>query len=215
MASSGDKKPASESVGSSFFKGAANAVSYLNPVGKRNPSPRVDERDAAEIKQVAPTKGESKGDAAPAKSAGSMASSTGASMMKGVKGVVHAVNYLNPMAYDHDSDSDEDSKGKGGDDRNLAEKAENSEVLKKKESALATMLRSAKNKYVEKGLEGKISIQILYGVITSGEFCTVSRTDEKEEVCQDEMKQLGVYYRRAEPMASLNLSRNLTRIFYF
>lgn len=178
--------PKSESSGgNSFFKGAVNAVSYLNPVKRSS-----DNLIATEAKE------ESRGGSAATDSSRSamstVASKTGATLMKGVKGAVRAVNYLNPVAYDHDSDSD-DGLVPERVDRNLVEKPEQTEVMKKKESALAVMLRSAKNKYVEKGLEGKIIIQILYGVITSGEFCSVSRTDTFDSIGDDEIKQLGSY----------------------
>lgn len=179
--------------GNSFFK----AVSYLNPV-----------------KRGSEGKDESKGGAAgaepPRSSLSAAASKTGASLMKGVKGGVRAVNYLNPVAYDHDSDSEGETSSEAGGSRNLVEKPEQTEVMRKKESALAVMLRSAKNKFVEKGLEGKIAIQILYGVITSGEFCSVSRTDTFDAIDDDEIKQLGVLnYKATSAMDAIiaNLNR--------
>lgn len=83
----------------------------------------------------------------------------------GVSGAMHAITpgYQKPAVDDLD-------------DPELTE-----ETARRKEDALGYMLRTARNKYIARGLEGKITIQILYGVVTSGEFCTVTKNCEVEE----------------------------------
>ena len=172
-----------KSEGNNFSSYVRGAVSSLNPV----------RRTSASADKKVPDSAPKEVEANSSSSLTRAVTSTGNMIMKGVSGAVHAVNYLNPMAYDYNSDDDDDDPPPAAvlRERNLAEDPERADVLRRKESALAVMLRCAKNKYVEKGLEGKITIQILYGVITSGEFCSVSRADAPVDVHADEMKQLG------------------------
>lgn len=62
--------------------------------------------------------------------------------------------------------------------------------LRSKEGALSYMLRSARNKYIERGLVGKITIQMLYGVVLSGEYCTVSKHDKLDALEDADVNQL-------------------------
>jgi hypothetical protein len=72
--------------------------------------------------------------------------------------------------------------GYGSRDTILLDEGELTEdVARRKEDALGYMLRTAKNKYIARGLEGKITIQMLYGVVTSGEYCTVSKFSVEEK----------------------------------
>ena len=84
------------------------------------------------------------------------------------------------------------------------------EGARHKEDALAFMLRSAKNKYIARKLQGKIFIEMTYGVVTSGEFCEVSASDTMEELEGETVNQLSsLNFRVVSAMDSVlaNLSR--------
>ena len=141
---------------------------------------------------------------------------------KTFKSASKAANVVNPYTYynkdktavDSDGDSDDghmptgDAKADG--EGNELTSPLNKDVLRKKESALALMLRNAKNKFIQRNLVGKITINMLYGVISSGEFCTVDEHDELEELNEDELKQLGsLNFKATSAMDAImaNLSR--------
>lgn len=189
-----------------------DVANSLNPFGDKKVSAKNPPKDSAAKDSGSPV---DKSDAQSPRSRGPIrtishaasgaAVGVGTATIRSVKGVIGAVKYLNPMACDSDDD-----ESVSAEDRNQVEHPEKKEVLQKKETALAIMLRNARNKYVEKGLVGKIIIHILYGVITSGEFCIVNKADTIEPVDVDELKQLGALnYKATSAMDAIlaNLSR--------
>lgn len=206
-------RPATESA-QSMWQGAVNAVNAFNPMAhKGTPKEHAAEKDRQPTKTdttvssaTSATPKEKTWDAAA--TAGAAGRAAGRAAATTVNGAAHFVRSMNPMAYD-DSESDDCSTGSSG-ERDPVEHPEKQEVLRKKETALAVLLKSAKNKYVEKGLVGKVTIQILVGVVTSGEFCTINKADNLEDVQENELKQLGALnFRALSAMDAIlaNLSR--------
>ena len=210
--SSGAAAPA-ESAKEGYWQGAVKTINAFNPLASKASSEGSKEKKNTNTNPEHPAeestlleKDEKQSNRFPVVRAGGAAvGAAGSAVMSTVKGAAYCVHMINPMAYDSESD---DSVSE--DDRDPLHHPEKQEVLRKKESALAVMLRNAKNKYVQKGLEGKVTIQILVGVVTSGEYCTISKNDTVEKVEEGELKQLGALnFKAVSAMDAIiaNLSR--------
>jgi hypothetical protein len=136
--------------------------------------------------------------------------------------VSSAVNVLNPFAsaksnvkavetQPGENKSAEDVPTRASRSDSESEPAEFSEEqLRNKEGALAYLLRAARNKFIDRGLEGKIIINMLYGVVTSGEYCTVTQQDKADELDESDARNLGTLNFKvlsAMDMVLANLSR--------
>jgi hypothetical protein len=89
---------------------------------------------------------------------------------------------------DKDKQAGQQAQGSDGEEFLVPEFSE--DQLRSKEGTLSYLLRSARNKYVDRDLVCKVTIQMLYGVVLSGEFCTVGQHDKAEDLSDVDSSQL-------------------------